>query len=364
MFHITKRVYIDTDFRATQHYHFIIASSRWHKHPITTANQFLDSQHDDFDALLEAEYGGELEHFWQALLLEERKLMIYLEPQVILRLQIQYWKSIFPEITDEALYRLHASYVEAMRLRAYAGGLAQWDPGSNCSRVNDGVLLEQTLLTPQEFKTLADTITPSAVLQAMDRTQVGFEYLLAGNYAAGGTDAEVKTELLERVKYISWDNWTEELYHLRLEILSAGQDIAKLDPSVRLKRGSIEAAIRHSKLLSWTLDPQLDQGAQYIRDTYDYAIFLTLFDRVAYLSGDISQENVVQVENAFLMKEVADLLYSDDYAGLLERDIARGFRVSYCTDRFLAKTNYVFATWVYEMIRQNQGEQLRPYRLT
>jgi hypothetical protein len=351
MFHIANRIYLDYDYNFNHENEYIVASNRWSTHPITVSKSVLVSQVSSFDELLKKDYEDDVENFWAAMLARTNKVVIFLDAETLTKLQFQYWKSIFKNgVTAAALHKLHASWVESNRLSAQYQMVGNWDPTINAwSRPN--VLSELPVPTLAESTAIFNSTVASDTIKSMDKKGVSIEYLLADFFYNKNT--EYKNTLMQKIKLITWDNWLDELEHLKYEILSGSLDANKLDTSLNITIGNIESELAKSDLLKWTVDPMFNQDVEYIRETYDPQIFIDCYTKLA----EIWQH---QYDD---MAELSELINGDQYETLLERDIARNYGSSYTRTRFYSKANHVFVTWCYELVRQNRTSDLAQFAL-
>jgi len=185
----------------------------------------------------------------------------------------------------------------------------------------------------------------------MDKSTVGIEYLLA-DYFADKLSPYSET-LMERVKYLTWDNWLDELEHLKYELLSGTIDIGKLDPTLNITVGNVESELAKSNILSWTVDPLFNEDIDYIRQTYDHTIFNPCWTLLADQWG-IPYDD---------MDELNAMINNDEYENLLLRDINRNYGSSYTRTRFMNKANQTLATWVYDRVREDQIKDLHKFKL-
>jgi hypothetical protein len=203
-----------------------------------------------------------------------------------------------------------------------------------------------------EIRVLYDRNPPSKVLSAINPNKISFEYLLM-DYFARGKKSKYRPEFVRRLKAMTWDNWIDELEHLKYEILSGTLDAGKLDPEIDVSVGNIEDALAKSSFLSWTVDPFFKEDPDYIRQTYDHRIFVPCWQRLAD-AWDLGYDD---------MEELNELINQDAYEELLMRDIDRGYGSSYTRTRFMDKANQVLSTWCYEMVRTGDIAALTPFKL-
>jgi hypothetical protein len=351
MFHIFNKVYLEYDFSFKVREEFILASERWAERPMISVDDVIAPIHaPSFEELLTSEFNDSIEEFWTSLISKTKKFVVFLDPDTLTKLQVQYWISIFEDATTADIHKLYTSWVESRRLNGYFDRVGSWDRNSNAwTRPN--VFTDLKFLSLAEIETLIADTSPVEALKSLDMNTVSFEYLLA-DYLADNT-SPYKAELLERIKVLTWDNWLDELEHLKYEILSGTIDAGKLDTEINVSVGNIETELAKSNLLKWTVDPAFGDDIDYIRSTYDYTIFDPCWTELAkiwgYEYGDMSELNM--------------LINNDRYDDLLARDIARNYGCSYTKDRFMNKCNQVFATYCYDLKRKTQTGQLSGFRL-
>ncbi len=350
MFHLVNRTYLEYDFKFTVRYPYLVASERWTTHPIINANPLTAEVEPTFEELLEKSYNNDLDGFWNSLVNKNDKLVLYVDPFTFTRLQVQYWKSIYPGITVENCYFLYTTYIESVRLGSYFFMDSNWDP-KNEQWNKDNVLSEVKRLPKEAFSELFEKEPEVAAIKAMDKRKLSFEYLLLDYFSEGGS--KFKEELLNRIKVLTWENWLDELEHLKYEILSGNIDASKLDPTIETPVGGVEEGLAKSKILSWTVDPLFNNNIDYIRQTYDHNIFIPCWQRLADQWG-IGYDD---------MDELNEMINNDDYEGLLLRDIGRNYGCSYTRTRFMTKANQVLTTWCYEQVRNQNVEALKPFKL-
>ena len=352
MFHVFGKTYFEYDFKFSHKYPFTAASSRWAEHPLLVSNQEIHFEAPSFETMLEDEYGGDIEAFWKVVLSHKEKYVYYLTPDRIAELQIQYWRSVLEvDPSVETIHFLHTTWVESTRLNAYNHATNSWSVGGT-ERVLHGVLSEVHFKTLEEIRELYERNPPSKVVSDINLNKISFEYLLM-DYFARGKQSKFKPEFVRRLKAMTWDNWIDELEHLKYEILSGTLDAGKLDPDIDVSVGNIEEALAKSSFLAWTVDPFFKEDPDYIRQTYDHRIFVPCWQRLAD-AWDLGYDD---------MEELNELINHDAYEELLMRDIDRGYGSSYTRTRFMDKANQVLSTWCYEMVRTGDLDALVPFKL-
>ena len=350
MFHIAKKVYLEYDYAFENRQDFILSSSRWSERFMLSVNGVADpTRVPTFSELLQENFNNKIEDFWKFLLNKNNKFVVYVDSETLTSLQIQYWRSIFENITPESVHILHTSWVESKRLHGYFEKIGSWTKENKWSRAN--ALTDLKFLTLDEIKVLYQNNPPIDALKNIDKSKVSFEYLLADYLADNSTP--YKNELFNRVKILTWENWLDELEHLKYEILSGTIDAGQLDPSINVGVGKIESELAKSNILKWTVDPAFGQDIDYIRSTYNYEIFNPCWIKLAEI-WDVEYDD---------MSELNRLVNTDKYEELLMRDINRKYGCSYTRTRFMNKCNQVFATWCYDRKRSNKTNDLSNFKL-
>jgi len=345
MFHLFNSVYLQFDFNfEPAGKDFILASDIFGNKPMTTVqnNEVYESQ-PSFEDLIKYSFTGE-EDFWTNLIARNKKVVVYVNPSQLYKLQTKYLKSIFKHASVQDLHKIHVSFIESTRLRSYYVDCTGRDLRKH------KILTSINPLSLEEFQELYNSTEVSKVLQSLDKTKLSFEYLLA-DYVYN-KNSKYKSTLLAKSEVIIWDNWFNELEYLRYEILFGSLDLNKLDPNIQLGIGTIEHTLTQSESLKWTVDADFAYNREYIKTNYDYKTFSSLWDTVYSLYG-VSED----------MSETNELIFKGMYEELLTRDINRGFGCTYTGEMFKEKANHVFATYCYNIARTNDTSALASYRL-
>jgi hypothetical protein len=345
MFHIANKVYLEVDYKFESDYPSIVASSRWASHPITMSKKEVLFQVKSFEHLLETRFDNDIEKFWTYLFTHKDKLVVYLDPATLKKLMTQYWISIFEDTFKfDDFYLMIQSWYESIRLRGYLTTDDRYwaDPE---------VLQQMAKPTMREAKKLFDETSISQAIVNSDKTTISFEYLLA-DFLADHT-SEYKDELMKRIKFMTWDNWLDELDHLKYELLSGALDARSIDPTINPRVGYIEEEFSKSAILSWVVDLDFRHDIEYIRRKYDYKIFDPCWTLLAKTVG-------VEYDD---MSELNKMINEDRYEELLFRDIERGYGCNYTRTRFMNKCNQMFSMYCYVCHRENTPEKLAPFKI-
>lgn len=310
---------------------------------VTVQNNEIFKSTVTFDDLIEESFKGNKESFWAHLIERTNKVTIYVDQSTLYKLQLEFLKSIFKYSSCKDLYQIHVSFVETTRLRSYYAA-RKFD-------VRKSMILDTiTALTYDDFEELYNSTEVSKTLQRLDKTTLSFEYLLADYIYNSNT--KYKSALLSKVELMAWDNWFDELEQLRYEILFGALDLNKLDPELELKIGTIEDKLAQSETLKWVVDKNFAYNRKYIKTEYDHTIFGPLWEKIYELYSGHED-----------MTELSQLINNNKYEELLLKDIARGFGCIYTGELFKEKANQVFATYCYQIARQEDRSALACYRL-
>jgi len=354
MFHLFKTAYLHYDYKFDGiGYKFIMAS------PLVgdgvglpmggpDKNDILYPVTHSFESLLNDHFNGKIDKFWEKLYNADNKIICYLLPEDLNKLQIQYWKSIFANANINDIYFLHKTWIESIRLRSYINTTAR-------DYRNYETRQKLKILPFNEFKNIYDSVLVSNFLKnGIDFSKLSFEYLLA-DYFYNGSSSSMKSELLKRVKIISIDNFRDELEQLKFEILFGFLDVNKLDETIKPEIGTLEEQIKNTKL-KWTVDENFNTDPKYIKENYNYLDFVDQFDKI--------NDKIYSIwSNEEYMKVLTELIVHEKWEELLMKDIERNYGCTYTWKFFKEKSNQVLSTYIYQKIRENKTQDLSPFRL-
>lgn len=345
MFHLFNSVYIDFDFCFEPiGKDFILASDIFGNMPMVTVrnNEAYKSQLS-FEDLVEESFAGNKEALWKDLIARSRKVIIYVKPEKLYELQIEFLKSVFKHAECKDLYKIHLSFIESSRLRSYY-------------EMRDRDARKQIILNSihpleySKFEEIYANTKVSKTLQRMDKSTLSFEYLLA-DYLYNSS-SKYKPALLSKVEVMTWDNWLDELEQLKYEIIFGSLDLNRLDSNLSFDIGNIEEQLANSETLKWVVDRNFTHNRKYIKSTYDYKMFDPLWKEIyAIYSGEEK------------MDDLNELINNDQYEKILWRDIDRGFGCIFTGEMFKGRSNHVFATYCYKVARSENRDELAPFRL-
>lgn len=352
MIHVFKSVYLEHDFLFTGKYDFMSASG------LQCDNEYLPgattpSQHSEsLDDLLLEHFDNDIENLWEHLFTYDKKIILFLQSDDLLRLMIQFTKSILKNPTPEAVYFLYKTRLESRRLAE--------NFRDSTLRFNRVQFKNIIVKTREEFDVIYNAISPSQFLiDSVDTSQVSFELLLA-NFIYDRQNKH-RQVLLNKLDVISWENWTVELESLKLELIYGLLDNHNLNEAVSGKLSipqfdislPLEAQLKAVPELQWLVDPEWYVGnPNYIRNNYDPELFSNLYDAV-YSMWDSGED----------MSEICSLVVENKPEELLDRDIARKHSCIFTASNYRDKMNYLLCTYIYECERSGNQSDLSIFEL-
>jgi hypothetical protein len=368
MFHLFNKVYLQRDFRFEHTYSFMVASKRWSTHPMIISKAETKFQANSFETLLQENFNNDIEQFWLYLQNVKTKFIVYVDPDIFLKLQIQYWKSIFKDnITINEIYTLYSSFVESDRLLTYYDLTRKKENADFLKPKLLDALKDIDKKTLEEITEIFNSTEKSDTLSLLSSENISIEYLLADYFYNNNTSK--KSALLNKLKIITWDNIIDEFQHLRFELLFGGIDLNKIDPDLNVGIGNIEEKLKTSNILKWTVDPLFNTNIDYIKSNYTKDFFLIPHYKLQILwnKGNMRdlQGNPID-EGTGIVEDYTDLLtliWNDQYETLLQRDIERGYGCIFSFRRMMHKSNHIFTSYLYDKVRNNNTNDLENFIL-
>lgn len=351
MFHIANKFYLEYDYAFTNTYPYLVASSTWGSRNLVNVDLSAPIQAETFDEMLANNFDSDKEAFWTAMIAKDNKFVAYLDPETLTALQVQYWRSIFDNVSVEDVHRLHNAWVDSKKLTNMFAPIGAYD-ASTSAWTRSNAINSLDYKTLDEITTIYNANAASTVLSNLDKNKVSFEYLLA-DYSFDNA-SPYATKFLERTGYIAWDNWLDEINHLRYELVSLGLDINAIDSGISAAPGSLISQIEASTSLSWILDPQFED-LDYFKANYDQDKAMSAYETYATESGIDWETNQ--------LRTLSTNILAGDFATVLSNDIAQGTGSMFTKERFAEKMNTVFVSWVYQMVRAGTTANLSGYQL-
>lgn len=289
---------------------------------------------------------------WEYLLLQSPKhsrIVVYLEAELLFRLQIEYWKNILPFVSREDMFHLHRLYIEDCRFK------------NSLPRPRDFVLSENKLtqITSYDkitFNEIYENISLIETLKQVPKENLSFEYQLADFFY--DSSSELKPVLLEKIRHFTWTNWIAEIEILKSDILNGIMDINRLIPAESAIDTSDPTLLFNqligNEYLRWIVDENIFPGDyNYLEMNYSKEIFKFIYERF-YNMWQVNGED---------MSELIDLIYSYQYEKLLYRDVARSFGSVYSAGRQRNKVNQILVSYLYKLKREGQLSAIKPFTL-
>jgi len=352
MFHVFKDVYLDLDEAFTSlRYDAIVLSNRW------TNMRFLDPvakmihPYESLQAFADVKTEGDMDAVWAHFYTfkpSTTRLVVYLKPAEYQALQIQFWKSILKNPTVDTVYALHKSFTQDRWFKSFF-----YDENPQQQARDAGRALR--VIPTTEFRRLYSETAISPFLNRMSKISLSFEYLLADYFR--DPESTYESVVLNKVKRFTWSNWIQELEVLKADLLNGALDLNNVLPSGHKINtddpGELFASISTNHYLKWIVDPNIHySNPEYVEQSYDKEIFKHLYEAVLNL-WEAGED----------MNELIDMIYSHQYAELLDRDVERGLGCVYTAGRYRMRANQVFASWIYGVKRSGDLSPLSAYGL-
>ena len=353
MIHLFKSIYLEHDFLFTAKYDFICASDVIVEHEFLPGATSPHQRSASFDDLLLEHFDNDIEKFWQYLFEYDGKMIVFLKSEDIIRLMIQFNKSILKTPTVDGLYFLYKTRLESRRLAENYRDVQMRFFRSQYKNIR--------IKTKDEFEIISNAISQSNyIVNNINPGECSFELLLA-NFIYDRNN-KYRQVFLNRLDKISWENWTVELESLKLELIyglldnhylnnaiaNSGLSIPQLDATLPL-----EPQLQAIPELQWLVDPEWYVGnPNYIKNNYDPALFASLYDAV-YALWDSGED----------MTEICSLVIANQPETLLDRDISRNHSCIFTASNYRDKMNYILCTHIYECERSGVQDELSIFEL-
>lgn len=341
MFHIAKKIYIETDNNLIPTYNGIIVSAIYGRHVYISDPGTEVVPYTNIEDLL-SNFNNSLNTFWETVLSWEEKHVIYLEVSRYLETVVVYLKRLFPNATVDDLYFIYKSKLESERIDGETSGY-KIDEGKNLSK--------------KEFESIYKQTSKCNYFHVLSNRDVGFEYLLLN------TDSpEVKEEVSNRFKYFINDLFIRKVYSFKESILRSGHLAYKLDPSVGEKTKSLDEFIRTSEKTKWVYGRDKLSSTDKFIESYSKDFIKGIYSDVLSLeSGDSSL--VIDRGNeklSFLNTyDLIDVVYDKSYEDLLSEVLSRKGSMTYLNNSFYKNTNYILLSWI---MSSSDSDEFLPFK--
>jgi hypothetical protein len=364
VFHLFNKIYLEDEKFYSSRYLYDLIATKPKEHPIGRQFGQPFGEIPGFLQYLATNFGSNEDSFWQGLIERDPKktYVVYLDSTLFTELQLKYWKGIFPHATPEDLYLLYKQYSLDIYLKRHLRA----DPADN---VYDFSGVDAPILNQQKFTKLWEDTPTLQCLREMDKSLLSFEYLMADYFY--DPSSPLAPAFLAKIESFAWKSWFNDMEILKGEIANSFYDIHKLFPGLELDVSDITAVkdfLRKDIRIRWMTDPNFRyDNIPYVLSVYDKKIFTDLAENMhknwgVQLKGRSYEEaQEIVVEDQILQVEC---LFSKNYFGLLENNIAKGFGCIFINDELRFKTNQIFPCYLYDLKRRNQTAELKGFRLS
>ena len=358
MFHLFDDVYLDLDAAFTSlKYDSIAISNRWANIDFFDPTFKTIKTYTSFEQFVSSALNGRRQDFWAHIFakkLPNTRLVIYVDPELYVTLQVEYWKGIFKNPTPESLYKLHKLHIQDCWFKAFL-----YD--ENAHAQGRAAYRSLEIMPEHTFTNLYASTPINPFLQGLSKSHVSFEYQLS-NYLHD-QQSPLAATVLDKIKTFTWTNWVQELEVLKADLINAGVDINKVLPDQHQidisSPDALYTSISQNDFVNWIVDPNIHySNPSYVENSYDKEIFKHLYTQF-YTVWSPEGKGVVAED----MTQLIDMIYNHQYAELLQRDIDRGFGCVYGAGRYRLRMNQSFLSWVYSVKRSGDTSELAAFEL-
>lgn len=357
MFHLFNRIYLEHEKRYHTKHDFLLVYEKEGQHPIARTSTFPFPPVPSFETHLNEKFEGSVEKFWIDLVTKpkEKKFFLFVDTVLFLKLKLQFWKSIFEELSVEDAYKLYKfDYLDSTLKRfMYRNQVGSF--------YND----EETPLIPLiEFAQDYETVTVIECLANMHKGAVSFEYVLGDFFF--DKNSLYALSFRTKLKNLSWKIWFNDMEILKSELINSFYDIHRVVPEFRFSIDeveSVEANIKAQPKLKWILDPEFhDENIDYVRDNYDPKIFIELaksfreFWDLKIISDDPNILQKVEIQDKILP---TSKIFNDQYFELLDENIEKNMGCLFVDEYLRDKANQLLPSFIYEKIRNGLTDELK-----
>lgn len=362
MIHLFRKVYLVHEGLYHSEADSIALQSSQKAHPLARKLNLQVNPAPAFDEWLRTTHAGSSESFWKALLEQDSSKLfnVFVDGPLLVRLLIEFWKSIFPSAGPADLYRLFGFTVLDIRLKAFqVGGY----PLFSLQEFNR----EVSYLPVEDFAQRLESAPVIECLRSADKGDFSFEFLLADHF--GAPDSRYLSGFRRKLEMLSWKLWFGDVEILRSEILNALYDVSKLVPGLKLPfEGGmqIEAELLREPRLAWMLDDRFSEDhVDYVKARYPKEIFIELYDRMNGAWGLWDSSKRPDPAAAGSVHDIlpTEYVYEGRYEEFLMTNIRKGFGCVFISDRLRLKANQLLPSFVYQKVREGRTAELAPYRL-
>lgn len=345
MIHLFNKVYLRHETEYDSFAKSILLLSNAKDHPLVGLLNIPQIEAPTFDYVLQTYFDNNIEVFWDEMREKTERFDIFTDTTIMLKLAIQFWKSIFVNATVDSLYELLNFYMADLRLKSFIFrdiSFERWKVYQDSHK----------FMTKEKFAELFEETRPSEVLMSLPKDNLSFEFLLADSYF--NPNSKYKGALLDKVKNLAWKTVFHDIEDIKSEIFNGIYDIKKMVPHVEVSPENLdqlEQIIYKEPSLRWLVDEKIEnQNIDYVRNAYDKETFLTFFRHLGFPED---YEFVVRMKLAFDGK----------YEEYLDKDIRKGFGSAFTGDTMRQKANQLLTSYIYDRIRSGKTEELKKFEL-
>jgi hypothetical protein len=291
---------------------------------------------------------GNRETMWAMLRLRSAKICIIADRFTAAEILIQFWKSIFAKTTEHSLYQLYKLTINNENLHSFR--YRERSAVITAPNSTEG-LIEK--LDFAEFCTVYERAEKSETMSTLEARHIPFEYLLLG-YLAGTLTDKAKKVFFQKVDMIVKQNIVGELISARDDFFfethnyyllnKDGQEVVIDDPLDYIK---------NHPMLAWAMDPIFEYGLEeevlkkYPLQTLK-GFFETYHELFRYTFDDYYAIEYIQ---------------NKDYRGLIDFDMKDQKGNFFCSTAFVSKINGLLVSYIYQMKRLGEEQNLQLYQL-
>lgn len=362
MFHLFNKVYLEHELHFNSIGESITLAKEEKEHPVSLLAGMSIGRVLAFDDYLKEKHQGSLNDFWKFLINQssERQFTVYTDSEIYLKLQFQFWRNIFADPGPDFLHFLYKFYYQDARLKEFKyvyRGLNRF--GNKIAHFKK--------FTDAEFRALYKEIEEIPALQAMDKSAVSFEYLMANYFY--DKHSYYAPAFLTKLKDICWKKFFNDAEEMRSEIINSFYDINQIFPDLKITfedYDEVENHIKKEPMLRWILDPEFnDRNIAYVLRTYPWDIFPKLqseIDRVSRVKVTLRGKEIKDID-VFNLASQTEQLFTGQYEKMLQDNIEKHFGCVFINNELSHKTNQLLAPYIYEQIRNQEWHKLAPFRL-
>lgn len=369
MIHLFKNIYLEDDSQIHATYELQAVSSIAKAHPLSAIFTGAVGHLDPFDQVIKEKYGGEIENFWQELIDKNppHTYVVFANTNLFVRLLCSYWKSIFASTEVQFFYQLyHFSRID--------NELKSLTPMERNSREGTGGTRKPNYqpYPALSFEAFQDTFESAPTIKCVQFLNKGFApiELLIANYFSEIPKKEALTPMLKKqVMHYAWINWCQDIHDLKTEIVSGFYNLHVMFPQLKVDftpQFTPKDIVRFSPELQWVIDRDIKpDNAEYIRSTYPIDFFpriQSIIDKICHVQVKIKGIESKDID-IFNQASQTELLYNEDFDGILRKDVNRGFGSFFLKNEEIDKVNHFLLNHIYKLIQENNILELSKFEL-